>query len=95
MNTNYKDKNGKEIMLGDKVNIHANPYHGLYEVKFGRYRLKPFSKHQIEVPHLGFYLTNGEDIVSFMEVLEQPTGYGSSTHSIEVITSALEKTANN
>lgn len=83
--TGYLDANGKEIILGDKVKISASPHYGEYIVKFGEYRLKPFMKHQIEVPHLGFYLTDGEDIVSIMHVLKQPTGYGSSTHRIEVI----------
>jgi hypothetical protein len=90
MKTNYQDKNGKDIVLGDKVNIHANPHHGVYEVKFGEYQLKPFSNKQIEVPHLGFYLSNGKDIVSLMHVLKQPTGSFTFTHSIEVVESKGE-----
>ena len=89
MNTGYKDKNNIEIKLGDKVKISCNPYHGIYEVKFGEYTLKPFSKKQIEVPHLGFYLSNGKDIVSFLHVLKQPTDAFASTHSIEVIESNI------
>ena len=89
--TGYNDLNGKEILLGDKVKIIANPHFGEYEVKFGEYRLEPFKKHQIEVPHLGFYLTNGETIVSFMYVIKQPTGYASGIHTIEVIGSSIVK----
>jgi len=90
MDTGYKDKNNIEIKLGDKVKISCNPYHGIYEVKFGEYTLKPFSKKQIEVPHLGFYLSNGKNVISFLHVLKQPTDSFASTHSIEVIESKFE-----
>ena len=89
--TKQKDKNGNIIKLGDRVNIHANPYHGEYEVKFGEYQLEPFMKHQIEVPHLGFYLTNGKNIISFMNVIRQPKGHFASTHSIEILTTPKTK----
>lgn len=83
--TGYFDVNEREIISGDKVNINANPYHGEYEVKFGEYQLKMQSKHDSQVPHLGFYLTNGKNILSLMDVLKQKIGFGYSVQRIEII----------
>ncbi len=82
-NTEYKDINGVEISEGDTVKIACNPYHGEYVVKFGEYSMRPFTTHDRKHRHLGFYLDNGENIISFLHAMEQQKGYGASTHRVE------------
>ena len=83
--TGYLDDNQKPINVGCKVKIACNPYHGEYEVKFGEYKLRNWTKHDRQVIHCGLYLCNEENIISLAYAMTKPTGYFDSTHSIEVV----------
>jgi len=85
MKAGYKDKNGLEIELFDVVQLSCNPHHGRYTVEFGEYTLENFMKTDRQNIHKGWYLTDGKEIVSLAYAMSQPTDYGSSKHSVEII----------
>jgi len=88
--TGLLDKNGKEVFEGDILNIHANPYHGNYEVKNGEYILKDFTKHDRQKYHIGWHIKNNENTLSLLAVLRQPNIPYASTHSSEIIGNIYE-----
>lgn len=88
--TGLKDKNGAKIYEGDIVKISVNPYHGVFEVKFGKYKLVEQHKHQIERPAIGWYLQRKLDILSLMYAVEQDKGWFASKHIVEVIGNIYE-----
>lgn len=83
--TGYFDDKGIEINVGSKVKVACNPYHGEYVVKFGEYKLKNWTKHDMQVVHCGLYLDNGANIISLAYAMTKPNGYFDSTHLIEVV----------
>lgn len=68
-------ENGEDIYEGDLCNVHRNPHHGKAVVKYGIYKLKEQTKHDVQNYHIGWYLEFIEDcnkgnIVSLVDAIK-------------------------
>jgi hypothetical protein len=83
--TPYKDDNDQDISGGTLLKISANPHFGKFTVKFGEYNQQNPSRNGRQKLHCGWYLCNGKRQTSLADVMHQPTGFGSSKHSILIV----------